>query len=138
MTDPPRSGAEPPPEVRVFLDALPFPTRVALERLRRTIAAAAPSAVEAIAYGVPAFRYRGRPLVSYGAGKGHCAFYVQSPDVMDRYRDELRGLDTSKGTVRFQADAPLAANLVAALVRARMEETDAKAPRKHARGATTT
>ena len=118
MSDLPRAGAEPPPEVRAFLAALPAPTRIALERLRRTIAAAAPAAVEAIAYGVPAFRYRGRPLVSYGAGKGHCAFYVQSPEVMDRHRDELRGFDTSKGTVRFQPDAPLPANLVATLVRA--------------------
>jgi uncharacterized protein YdhG (YjbR/CyaY superfamily) len=93
--------------------------------LRRVIAAAAPDAVEAISYGVPAFKYRGRPLVSYGAGKNHCAFYVQSPAVMDAHRHALAGLDTSKGTIRFAHDAPLPEDLVIMLVRARMAETDA-------------
>jgi uncharacterized protein YdhG (YjbR/CyaY superfamily) len=115
-------------EVNAFLAELPEPARVALEELRRLIAAAAPEAVEAISYGVPAFKYRGRPLVSFGAGKsgrGHLAFYVQSPTVMEAHRDELRGYDTSKGTVRFSPDRTLPADLVAKLVRARMRETDA-------------
>jgi len=75
-------------------------------------------------FGIPAFYNRERPLVSYGAGKSHCAFYVQSPAVMDAHREALEGYDTAKGTVRFQADQPLPAALVEKLVRARMEETD--------------
>ena len=51
-------------EIDAFLAGLPQATREALEELRRAIATAAPDAVEAIGYGVPAFRYRGRPLVS--------------------------------------------------------------------------
>jgi uncharacterized protein YdhG (YjbR/CyaY superfamily) len=112
-------------DIDAMLAAQPAEVRTALDRLRRTIAAAAPDAVEAISYGVPAFKYRGRPLVSYGAGKNHCAFYVQSPAVMDAHRDALAGLDTSKGTIRFSPDAPLPDDLVTALVRARMAETDA-------------
>ena len=99
--------------------------RKALEDLRRTIAKAAPGAVEGIGYGVPAFRYRGRPLVSFGAGKNHCSFYVQSPAVMDAHRDELAGYDTAKGTIRFTADKPLPKGLVTKLVEARLAETDA-------------
>ena len=109
-------------EVDAFLAALPADVRAALETLRRTIAAAAPDAVEAIAYGVPAFRYRGRPLVSFGAGKGHCAFYVQSPAVMEAHAGELAGYRTSKGTVHFAPSDPLPPELVATLVRARMAE----------------
>jgi uncharacterized protein YdhG (YjbR/CyaY superfamily) len=114
-------------EVDGFLAGLPEDQRQALEALRRTIAAAAPGAVEGIGYGVPAFKYRGRPLVSFGAGKSHCSFYVQSPAVMDAHRDELAGLDTSKGTIRFAPDEPLPAALVTKLVRARIAETDAAA-----------
>jgi uncharacterized protein YdhG (YjbR/CyaY superfamily) len=113
------------PDVDAVLGALPAATRDALEQLRRTIRAAAPAAVEGIAYGVPAFRYRGRPLVSFGAGKSHCAFYVQSPAVMEAHAEALAGLDTSKGTVRFQPDSPLPPEVVTQLVRARMAETDA-------------
>jgi uncharacterized protein YdhG (YjbR/CyaY superfamily) len=115
------------PEIDAFLATLPADVRDALEGLRRTIAAAAPDAVEAIAYGVPAFRYRGRPLVSFGAGKGHCAFYVQSPAVMEAHRAELEGYDTAKGTIRFASERPLPAALVAKLVQARVAETDAAA-----------
>jgi uncharacterized protein YdhG (YjbR/CyaY superfamily) len=113
------------PEVDAFLAAQPEDTRTALEALRRTIAAAAPGADEGIGYGVPAFKYRGRPLVSFGAGKSHCAFYVQSPAIMDAHRGELAAYDTSKGTIRFTPDAPLPEALVTKLVRARIAETDA-------------
>ena len=112
-------------EVDEFLAALPESERDALQRLRETIRAAAPDATERIGYGVPAFYYKGRPLVSYGAGKSHCAFYVQSPAVIEAHDEALQGHDTAKGTVRFTADQPLPAALVEMLVRARMEETDA-------------
>jgi uncharacterized protein YdhG (YjbR/CyaY superfamily) len=112
-------------EVEAFLRAQPDDVRAALLALRRVIAAAAPDAVETLSYGVPAFKYRGRPLVSYGAAKDHCSFYVQSPAVMDGHRQLLTGLDTTKGTIHFEPDAPLPVDLVASLVRARMAETDA-------------
>ena len=112
-------------DVDAILAAWPADVRAALEHLRGVIAAMAPEAVEAVAYGVPAFKYRGRPLVSFGAGKNHCSFYVQSPAVMDAHRDELAGLDTAKGTIRFRPEAPLSDALVTRLVRARMAETDA-------------
>ena len=114
-------------DVDNVLAALPDDARSALEALRQTIAAAAPEAVESINYGVPAFKYRGRPLVSFAAAKNHCSFYVQSPAVMEAHRDELASYDTSKGTLRFAPDAPPAAALVTKLVRARMAETDATA-----------
>jgi uncharacterized protein YdhG (YjbR/CyaY superfamily) len=116
-------------EVDTFIAGLARETRAALEGLRRTIAKAAPDAVEGISYGVPAFKYRGRPLVSFGAGKNHCSFYVQSPAVMDAYGDELAQFDTAKGTIRFAPDKPLPAGLVTKLVKARMAETDEAARR---------
>lgn len=119
-----RSGSA---EIDAFLAAFTAETRQALEELRRTIATAAPEAVEGIGYGVPAFKYRGRPLVSFGAAKDHCSFYVQSPAVMDAHRSELKGYDTAKGTIRFAPDHPLPAELVTKLVKARIAETDAAA-----------
>ena len=112
-------------EVDAFLARFPEPTREALEALRSVIAAAAPEAVETIAYGVPAFKYRGRPLVSFGAGKSHCSFYVQSPAVLDEHRAEVAGFDTSKGTIRFSPERPLPPAIVTKLVHARLAEIDA-------------
>jgi uncharacterized protein YdhG (YjbR/CyaY superfamily) len=111
--------------IDAILAALPEGQRTALQSLRRTIAAAAPDAVEAISYALPAFRYRGRPLVSFGAAKAHVAFYCMSPAAMERHKDLLAGYDTTKGSIRFRPEAPLPDSLVTTLVRARMAETDA-------------
>ncbi len=117
--------ADPATEVDAYLSAVPDEARAALEKLRNSIIAAAPDATEKIGYGTPAFYYEGRPLVSYGAAKNHCSFYVQSPAVMEAHQDELGVYDTSKGTIRFPANKPLPAALVKKLVKARMKETDA-------------
>jgi uncharacterized protein YdhG (YjbR/CyaY superfamily) len=113
------------PDVDAFLAKLPADARATLEGLRRTIAAAAPETVESINYGVPAFKLRGRPFVSFGAGKRHLSFYVQSPAVMEAHREDLASYSTSKGTVHFAPGAPLPEELVRKLVRARIVEIDA-------------
>lgn len=111
--------------IEAYLANLPGDQRVALEHLRRTIAKAAPAATEAISYGVPAFKLHGRPLVSYGAGKAHCAFYLMSTGVMDAHLAELRGYQLGKGSIRFQSDSPLPEALVRTLVAARIAELEA-------------
>jgi uncharacterized protein YdhG (YjbR/CyaY superfamily) len=116
----------PPSDVAGFLAKVPEPARQALKDIRETIRAAAPEATERIGYGVPAFYHHGRALVSYGAAKSHCSLYVQSPAVIESFRDELSGYDTSKGTIHFQPGGPLPADLVTRLIRARMAEIDAR------------
>ena len=116
-------------DVDAFLARLPDDHRAALQSLRETIRAAAPDAVELMNYGVPAFKLHGRPLVSYGAGTGHCAFYVQSPAVMKAHAAELDGWPRGRGSIRFQPEQPLPADLVVALVKARIAETT-KHPRE--------
>jgi uncharacterized protein YdhG (YjbR/CyaY superfamily) len=94
--------------------------RGALQKLRRAIKAAAPKAEECISYQIPAFRLNGKFLVAYGAATNHCAFYPGS--TVNALKDELKGYNTSKGTIRFPADKPLPTALVRKLVRLRIEE----------------
>lgn len=108
-----------------YLAALSDEKRAALEKLRKTIKAAAPKAEECISYQLPAFRLGGRMLVAFGATANHCAFYPMSSSTVEAYKDELKGYDTSKGTVRFQAGNPLPATLVRKLVKARIAENRA-------------
>lgn len=109
-------------DVDDFLAALPAAERAALLKLRRTIKAAAPKAVELINYGVPMFRLDGKNLVSYGAATNHCSFYVQSPAVMRAFAAELKDYKQGKGSIQFAADRPLPAALVTRLVKARIVE----------------
>lgn len=119
-------------DVAAYLDALPPEQRAALVLVREIIAGAAPLAVEGVSYGVPAFKLDG-PLVSYGAGKAHCALYVQSPALMRQMAEQLIGLDTSTGTIRFKPDAPLPAELVRQIVAARIAENAARAAKRKTR-----
>jgi uncharacterized protein YdhG (YjbR/CyaY superfamily) len=103
-----------------YLAAVTEDKRGALQKLREAIKAAAPKAEECISYQIPAFRLNGKFLVAYGAATNHCAFYPGS--TVNALKDELKGYDTSKGTVRFPASKPLPAALVRKLVRLRIEE----------------
>jgi len=96
--------------------------RAALEKLRATIRAAAPGVEECISYQLPAFRLDGKPLVAFGATAKHCAFYPMSGTTVAAFEEELEEYETSKGTIRFQADRPLPSGLVRRLVKARIAE----------------
>jgi len=114
--------ASKPTTIDEYLAALGEDKRAALEKLRKTIKAAAPKAQECISYQLPAFRLDGKMLVAFDATANHCAFYPMSSTTVQAHKDELKDYDTSKGTIRFQPDHPLPAALVRKLVRARMAE----------------
>jgi uncharacterized protein YdhG (YjbR/CyaY superfamily) len=95
--------------------------RVALEKLRQAIRAAAPKAEECISYQLPAFRQDGM-LVGFGATTSHCAFYLMSTSTVKAHQRELKDYDTSRGTIRFPPEHPLPATLVRKLVKARLGE----------------
>lgn len=109
--------------------------RAALEKLRQTIRAAAPTAEEGISYGLAAFRLNGKPLVALGATEKHCAFYLMSNSTVADHAKELQKYDTSTGTIRFAADKPLPAALVKKLVKARIDENGVLAKAKVAKKA---
>jgi uncharacterized protein YdhG (YjbR/CyaY superfamily) len=111
-----------PKTIEEYLAALSDDKRAALEKLRKTIRAAVPKAEECLSYQLPAFRLDGKMLVAFGATVNHCAFYPMSASTVEAHKDELKDYETSKGTIRFQADNPLPAALVRKLVKARIVE----------------
>jgi uncharacterized protein YdhG (YjbR/CyaY superfamily) len=111
-----------PTDVDGYLAGLPDDKRTTLAELRRMIRAAAPDAVEGMSYGMPGFKYRGRPLIYFAAAKNHCALY--GPAVV-AHQEELAGYDTSKGTIRFPPGQPLPEALVRKLVTERMAAIEA-------------
>ena len=113
-------------EVDDYLAEVPSEARATLEKLRKTIKAVVPGAVEVISYQIPTFKLNGRMLVSYAAFKDHCSFFPGAAPIK-AHEDELKSYKTSKGTIRFPTSKPLPATLVKKLVRMRIKENEARA-----------
>lgn len=109
--------------VDAYLKDLPAEQRAPLEKLRTAIKTSVPSAVESIAYGMPAYKYNGKPLIYYGAAKNHVAIYGAIPSSLDP--SVLEPYETSKGTIRFPNGKAIPQALVKKLLKARVAETDA-------------
>jgi uncharacterized protein YdhG (YjbR/CyaY superfamily) len=92
-----------------------------LRELRAIFRSAVPEASEVISYGLPTYKFSAG-FVSFGAAKRHCAIYGSA---MDALAEELRGFDTSKGTVRFPLNQPIPEELVCKLVVATAAAKDA-------------
>ena len=118
-----------PTTIDEYLAGVTKTQRASLEKLRKTIHAAIPDAEESISYGLAAFRLHGKPLVAFGASANHCSFFPMSGTIVDAHKKDLVGYETSKGTIRFQAERPLPAALVRKLVKARLAESE-KRPKK--------
>jgi uncharacterized protein YdhG (YjbR/CyaY superfamily) len=112
--------------VEEYLSRAPDPHRTALEQLRATVLSAVPDAEEVLRSGVPAFRYRGRPLVSIGAARRHVSLFVMYGAVLKAHAAELEAYDTSNTVVRFDPDQSIPTGLVGRLVRARAAEIDSE------------
>jgi uncharacterized protein YdhG (YjbR/CyaY superfamily) len=110
-----------------YIAALPDDRRAVLELLRQTIKAAAPDAVETIAYDMPAFRsHGGQFLVSYAAYKKHYSLFPASSAVVEALGEEIVPFLAGKGTIRFPADRAISTALVARIVKIRFAENAAR------------
>lgn len=116
-----------PLSVDAYLAALPDDRRLALERLRQTIKAAAPDATEVIAYQMPAFRTYGQFLVSYASYKRHYSLFPASEAVVAALGQELTPYLAGKGTIQFPADQPIPLATVTKIIRIRVAENEERA-----------
>ena len=106
-----------------YLASLPQDVRAALDKLRKTIRAAAPEATELISYQIPLYKHHGH-LVAFSASGDFCTFTVMSPALLRKHADDLKGYKLGKASVRFATNKPLPAALVRKLVKARVAENE--------------
>jgi uncharacterized protein YdhG (YjbR/CyaY superfamily) len=94
-----------------------------MERIRKLVRELVPDATEAMSYGMPAFKYKGKYLVGYAAYKDHMSFFP-TPEPIARLKDKLSGYQLAKGTVQFTVEVPLTDAIIRELTEARKQEID--------------
>ncbi len=107
-----------------YLAGVDEATRSALQHVREVVTTAEPSVTEGTSYGMPALKYRGRPLLGFLAAKGHLSIFPFSPRAIDSARSRLDGFSLSKGTIRFSLDKPMPDAVLVDIVRYRVAEID--------------
>jgi uncharacterized protein YdhG (YjbR/CyaY superfamily) len=105
-----------------YLQRLGPAERAALERVRSIVGAAEPDAEEGRSYGMPAFRYAGRPLLGFTAARRHLSIFPFSPAAIEAVKVRLEGFDLAKGTIRFTPEHPVPEDVIRDLIRARRRE----------------
>jgi uncharacterized protein YdhG (YjbR/CyaY superfamily) len=109
-----------------YMAALPPDVRRQVRRMRTTLRAVAPGAVDVISYGIPALRFDGKVLLWYAGWKNHTSLYPLTPAVRRALGSAISGYATSKGTIRFPLDDPPTEALLRKMARARVAEVRSK------------
>lgn len=93
--------------------------KVELERVRKIIQKLIPEAVEAISYGIPTFKYKGKNLVHFAAFTHHMSLFPTAAPIAE-LKDKLKPWATAKGTIQFTEDNVLPENLIKEIIEYRM------------------
>lgn len=113
-----------PNSIDEYIAGFPEEVQQVLGQVRATIRAAAPDAQETIAYAMPAFKLNG-PLVYFAGYKNHIGFYA-TPTGHEAFASELSAYKEGKGSVQFPLDQPMPLDLIARIVKFRVQENLAK------------
>ncbi len=113
-----------PATIDEYIEGFPTTVQSRLRRLRTVVRRHAPEATERMAYRIPTYNLDGN-LVHFAAFERHIGFYP-GPSGIARFREELAGYRSAKGSVQFPLDEPLPLDLVAEIVKFRVAENSGK------------
>ena len=112
-----------PASWQTYLLKLPQAARDSLLDVLLLIEEEAPEAEKDWAYQMPAFKYKGKPLV-YAAGYAKHTGVYALPNTHAAFADALKGYKQGKGSVQFPHDQPLPHALIRDMVQHRQRVTE--------------
>jgi len=110
---------ETPTSIDAYILEQPEAIRPILVRVRDTIRAAAPDAVEKISWQMPTF-WQGENLIHFAASKKHLGLYPGDLSLAP-FAERLEGRCTPKGAIHFPYDEPIDYDLIAEITKYRVE-----------------
>ncbi|MBW3470262.1 DUF1801 domain-containing protein [Arthrospiribacter ruber] len=118
-------------EVDAYIENFLEKVQSIMKEIRGIILQQAPDAIESIAYGMPAYKTHGKPLVYFAGYKHHIGFYA-TPTGHKSFKEALSIYKRGKGSVQFPLDQEIPYGLITNMVRFRVEvnkqSTKPKAP----------
>jgi uncharacterized protein YdhG (YjbR/CyaY superfamily) len=112
-----------------YIKTFPENIQVLLKQIRAIIKENAPEAEESFAYQMPAYKTNGKPLVYFAGFKNHNGFYA-TPSGHAKFEKELSKYKQGKGSVQFQLDKQIPWDLIARIVKYRVEENSIPVEKK--------
>lgn len=109
-----------PTTIDEYISELPVAVRPRIEKLRQIVNKVAPEAVEAISYGMPAFKYHGM-LLYFAAFTNHYSLFA-FPNAIVAFKDKLTGYELSKGTIKFPLNKAVPVKLITEIVKFKVQE----------------
>lgn len=110
-----------PKTITEYINAADPAVQERLWQLHECILKAAPGAVEAIKWSMPAYSYQ-KILVTFAVFKNHIGFYPM-PLAIKAFADKLSVYKTAEGSVQFPLDKPLPLPLITKIVKFRVKES---------------
>ena len=112
-------------KVNEYINALPIEIREIANKIRAIIKNEAPDCDESIAYGMPAYKTFGKPLVYFAAYKNHIGLYA-TPSGHEKFAAALSQYKQGKGSVQFQLSESIPYELIKQIVAFRVKENKDK------------
>lgn len=115
-----------------YIAAQPEQIQAVLERVRGTIRKALPGAEEVISYQIPAYKLHGDRVIYFAGWKQHFSLYPAGERLLAAFKNELKGREVSKGTIRFPLSESVPDKLIERIAKYRAKEIAERAKTKSA------
>lgn len=110
-----------PTSIDEYISTFPDDTQIVLQKIRETIQATAPGAVETISYGIAAFKLKGKILLYFAGYKKHVSVYPVGADEIEAVSG-LSPYQSGRGTVKFPLDKPIPYQLIKKIAELKMSK----------------
>lgn len=111
-----------PKKIDEYIETQPGQVRTILIKVRESIRAAAPEAVEKISWRMPTF-WQGENLIHFAAFKRHIGIYPGDL-TLTPFAVKLTGCHTTKGAIQFPLDNPVDYALIEEITRWRVQQVE--------------